>query len=629
VARVEGFEVGQSGLEPIDDNGNPVSVGVWGDSDNGMGVFGSRGQLPPSTTFPVSQPAGVVGNSVDDFGVWGESLNSTGVAGRSLKVSQTESTYGVLGISFSPAGSGVAASNTGGGDGVDSFVGDGTAVLGSSHRTGTGVVGGNFSSFFGPATGVGVDGYSDDSGIGVRGESPNGTGVYGSSDIVGVHGHSPTNGLGVYGSSDNGLGVWGYSNTRAGVYGSSNVVGVQGYSSNGVGAQGSSDNNVGVLGSSPNSVGVQGSSNNHVGVSGEGIEGEGVVGTSFTNNGLRGLSWTATGAEGTSIIGYGVTGYNYGSEDREDPPGAGVLGSSNRDPGVIGASHFGTGVVGDSDLGLAGDFFGSVRIRGNLFLHGQLIHFLHAGPAHYRIDHPMDPANKYLNHASIASPEMKNVYDGVVELGEDGTARVELPEWFGELNEDFRYQLTPIGASAPGLYVTQEIAGNRFGIAGGEPNMKVSWQVTGIVQGRWAADRFEVEQQKASEERGRYLRPELFGQPQEARIDMDPHREEQLQEIKQRLEQQPPPRLPSVAFAAGDEEQIRRVQELTRQAVGQEPLPAEQPLPAEASLPPEQPLLPDQPPPIDPTRHEEKRRQVEELVSRLRGGSASEAQEEE
>jgi hypothetical protein len=106
---------------------------------------------------------------------------------------------------------------------------------------------------------------------------------------------------------------------------------------------------------------------------------------------------------------------------------------------------------------------------------------------------------------------------------------------------------------------------------------------------------------------------------------MDPRREEQLQEIKQRLEQQPPPRLPSVAIAAGDEEQIRRVQALTRQVVRQEPLPAEQPLPAEASLPPEQPLLPDQPPPIDPTRHEEKRRQVEELVSRLRGGSASEA----
>jgi hypothetical protein len=612
MARVEGFEVGHSGLQPIDGSGDPVSVGVWGDSDNGMGVFGTSGQLPPSTTFPVTQSAGVVGNSVDDSGVWGESLNSTGVVGRSLN--QVLDTYGVLGVSFSPIGSGVAASNLGGGDGVTSFVGDGTAVFGSSRRTGTGVVGGNYSSFFGPATGVGVEGYSDDLGVGVRGHSPNS--------------------VGVQGSSDNSRGMWGYSDNSSGVLGtSSNGVGVEGYSSNDPGVQGSSDfvgvlghsTNVGVLGSSPNGVGVQGSSGSHVGVRGEGTEGEGVVGTSFINNGVRGLSWTATGAEGTSIIGYGVAGYNFGSEDREDPPGAGVLGHSNRDPGVMGQSNFGTGVLGYSVEGWAGEFWGDVRITGNLHLQGQLIHFLHAGPAHYRIDHPTDPANKYLNHASVASPEMKNVYDGVVELGEDGTARVELPEWFGELNEDFRYQLTPIGASAPGLYVAQEVRGNRFEIAGGEPNTKVSWQVTGIVQGRWAADRFEVEQQKASEERGRYLRPELFGQPQEARIDMDPRREEQLQEIKQRLEQQPPPRLPSVAIAAGDEEQIRRVQELTRQVVGQEPLPAEQPLPAEASLPPEQPLLPDQPPPIDPTRHEEKRRQVEELVSRLRGGSASEA----
>jgi hypothetical protein len=243
---------------------------------------------------------------------------------------------------------------------------------------------------------------------------------------------------------------------------------------------------------------------------------------------------------------------------------------------------------------------------------------------HFRIDHPTDPANKYLNHSSVASPEMKNVYDGVVELDADGAARVELPEWFGELNEDFRYQLTPIGASAPGLYVAQEIADNRFEIAGGEPNTKVSWQVTGIRQERWVADRFEVEEQKASEERGCYLRPELFGQPEETRIDTAPRREEQLREIQRRLEEPPPPRLPSVALA-GDEEQVRRVQELARRVVGQEPLPPEQALP-EQPLPAEPPLLPEQSPsPIDLTRHEEKQRQVEELVSRPRGSREPEA----
>jgi hypothetical protein len=401
-------------------------------------------------------------------------------------------------------------------------------------------------------------------------------GVLGSSDVVGVQGPSPTNGLGVYGSSDSGLGVWGLSNNSAGVLGSSGI---------------------------------------HAGVRGEGVEGEGMVGTSFVSNGVTALSWTATGAEGTSIIGYGVTGYNYGSVDREDPPGAGVLGSSNQDPGVVGYSA----------RSWAGEFLGNVRIHGSLSLGGAIVHA--AAGMHFRIDHPTDPANKYLNHSSVASPEMKNVYDGVVELDEAGAARVELPEWLGELNEDFRYQLTPIGASAPGLYVAEEIADNLFEIAGGEPDMKVSWQITGIRQDRWAADRFKVEEQKASEERGRYLRPELFGQPQETRIDTDPRREEQLREIRRRLEQQPSPRLPSSVALAGDEEQVRRVQELTRQVVGQEPLPPEQAIPPEQDLPREQAVPPQQPPPMDFMRHEEKQRQVEELVTRLRGSRESEAQE--
>jgi hypothetical protein len=440
-----------------------------------------------------------------------------------------------------------------------------------------------------------VDGYNADTGIGVRGYSPNGQGVYG--------------------SSDNGLGVWGHSNNSAGVQGTGSVVAVQGYSHNGLGVRGSSDNNVGVRGSSSNGVGVQGSSNSHVGVRGESVEGEGVRGTSLTNNALTGISWTGTGAEGTSIIGYGVTGYNYGSTDREDPPGAGVLGSSNQDPGVVGYSA----------RSWAGEFLGNVRIHGSLSLGGAIVHA--AAGMHFKIDHPTDPANKYLNHSSVASQEMKNVYDGVVELDEDGAATVELPEWFGALNEDFRYQLTPIGASAPGLYVAEEIADNRFEIAGGEQNMKVSWQVTGVRQDRWAADRFEVEEQKASEERGRYLRPELFGQPEGTGIDVDPRREEQLREIRRQLEQQPSPRLPSSVALAGDEEQIRRVPELTRQVVGQEPLPPEQAIPPEQDLPREQPLPPQQPPPMDFRRYEEKQRQVEELVNRQRGSWESEARD--
>ena len=139
-----------------------------------------------------------------------------------------------------------------------------------------------------------------------------------------------------------------------------------------------------------------------------------------------------------------------------------------------------------------------------------------------RIDHPLDPQNKYLHHASVGSPELKNVYDGVVVLDSEGEAQVPLPEWFEALNRDFRYQLTAIGAPAPRLHIAEEISGNQFKIAGGQPGMKVSWQVTGIRQDAVAKARtVPVEMEKSAAERGRYLQPEVFGEPAEKGI----HRE--------------------------------------------------------------------------------------------------------
>lgn len=132
----------------------------------------------------------------------------------------------------------------------------------------------------------------------------------------------------------------------------------------------------------------------------------------------------------------------------------------------------------------------------------------------FKIDHPLDPANKFLYHSFVESPDMKNIYDGVVTADGDGTAWIDLPNWFGALNRDFRYQLTAIGAPAPGLYIASEIVGNRFEIAGGKPGMKVSWQVTGIRQDAYAkAYPLPVEEEKPKEFQGYYLHPEVFNQP--------------------------------------------------------------------------------------------------------------------
>lgn len=183
---------------------------------------------------------------------------------------------------------------------------------------------------------------------------------------------------------------------------------------------------------------------------------------------------------------------------------------------VIGEAQSGSAafaIWGLSSTGYAGQFDGNVNITGNLSKTGGA----------FKIDHPLDPANKYLYHSFVESPDMMNVYNGNVALDGNGEAVVELPDWFEALNRDFRYQLTCIGGFAP-VYIAQEIAGNRFVIAGGTPGLKVSWQVTGIRQDAWAnAHRIPVEVEKPAKEQGYYLHPELYGAPEEKSMEWAHH----------------------------------------------------------------------------------------------------------
>jgi hypothetical protein len=108
---------------------------------------------------------------------------------------------------------------------------------------------------------------------------------------------------------------------------------------------------------------------------------------------------------------------------------------------------------------------------------------------------------------------MKNIYDGVVTTDAAGLATVTLPTYFEALNQDFRYQLTVMGVFAQAI-VKDEIANNRFSIQTDKPNVKVSWQVTGIRHDAYAkAHPVQVEVDKPASERGRYLTPDAFGQP--------------------------------------------------------------------------------------------------------------------
>jgi hypothetical protein len=130
---------------------------------------------------------------------------------------------------------------------------------------------------------------------------------------------------------------------------------------------------------------------------------------------------------------------------------------------------------------------------------------LSKGAGSFRIDHPLDPLNKYLQHSFVESPDMLNIYSGEVTVGATGRAAVHLPAYFGALNRDFRYQLTTVGAYAP-VFISREIHNNTFEIAGGRRGVKVSWQVTGVRKDSYAnGHRIKVELPKDSQDRGHLL----------------------------------------------------------------------------------------------------------------------------
>jgi hypothetical protein len=154
----------------------------------------------------------------------------------------------------------------------------------------------------------------------------------------------------------------------------------------------------------------------------------------------------------------------------------------------------------------AGFFDGAIDITTDLYA---------SGSKHFKIDHPLDPANKYLLHACIESSDVKNLYDGNITTDDAGEATVVLPSYFEVLNRDFRYQLTVIGQFAQAI-VASKIKSNQFTIKTDKPNVEVSWQVTGIRQDAYMeAHPMVVEQDKPAAERGTYIHPELFGQPEE------------------------------------------------------------------------------------------------------------------
>jgi len=211
-------------------------------------------------------------------------------------------------------------------------------------------------------------------------------------------------------------------------------------------------------------------------VGGDGIHAEGGEIASGCNICFAGAGGTFFGGLGTQVVGGG---------DGIDATAAGT---------------FGVGIHASSVNAEAGLFEGNVTINGNLSKAG----------GSFVIDHPADPANKYLYHSFVESPDMMNVYNGNITTDGGGNATVTLPDWFDTLNRDFRYQLTTIGQLCQAT-VASKVLNNTFTIKTDKPHVEVSWQVTGIRQDAWAnAHRIPVEVEKAKADQGHYLHPELF-----------------------------------------------------------------------------------------------------------------------
>lgn len=193
---------------------------------------------------------------------------------------------------------------------------------------------------------------------------------------------------------------------------------------------------------------------------------------------------------------YGLHGYAYGNVVNYGTYGAAIGPSNSVNYGIYGYASGGAS-------NYAGYFFGT--------LYAQTIE---GGVKNFKIDHPLDPENKYLYHSSVESAEMLNIYNGNVTLDKKGEAVVTLPDWFDRVNKDFRYQLTCIGGFAQ-VYIAEKITNNRFRIAGGNPGLEVSWQVSGVRNDPVASlNKMQVEQNKPEFERGKYLVPAAYGKPE-------------------------------------------------------------------------------------------------------------------
>ena len=335
-------------------------------------------------------------------------------------------------------------------------------------------------------------------------DGTNGTAVYGGATATtgfayGLIGESAsTDGRGVFGQATATTGA-----THGGRFGSASTSGI-GVSGRASAATGSTFGGHFQSDSSSGAIGVFG----YTPAFGPTVRSFGVYGRSDSASFYEGGVGVFGFASATFNPTYGVWGENYSTS------GTGVLGRATASSGNT------YGVYGQSNSPAGWGVWAQGRSGAS-------------GTKSLCIDHPDDPANKYLLHYATESPEVMNFYSGKVVLDAKGQAVVTLPSYFSRMNKDPRYLLTPVGAPMPLLHVAEEIdetalaAGAKalpseaasvcsFRIAGGEPGKKVSWRVEALRNDKWVQQNgAPAEVTKQGVEKGTYQYPEFYGQPAE------------------------------------------------------------------------------------------------------------------
>jgi len=106
-----------------------------------------------------------------------------------------------------------------------------------------------------------------------------------------------------------------------------------------------------------------------------------------------------------------------------------------------------------------------------------------SGSKNFKIDHPLDPDNKWLYHSTLEGPEIGVYYRGEAQL-KNGQAIIELPDYFEALTseKDRTALLTCLDDWSP-LYIKGDIVNGKFTVkttSEGNQNQKFYWEVKAV-----------------------------------------------------------------------------------------------------------------------------------------------------